>query len=532
MMSDPCICSVIIETRTQEENALLRKVYSPFLAWIDPSFKLIKLLKQPQGYKTPNKWTQHRHDQIICSPDVMISPALSIMLFLHDTGPLSSKCFQKYFASSPWKLHHRVELVNIQSPNLALADQKFYQAESDTPLWAVCPVEQGHEHLRFNIFVRNFPAMVEFYRVVTGVEMETTKHNFCWFQLYSQPGVKIRLGLKYHKSIIPVPLQRSGLRFKIKNINNIRDVIGSKIRMTARGCFVVADPDGNTIYLDSGQTHLSILTTPCSLLRSTEKVWDGLFEEHYKNKCNKKTSDSSDSGRFSDSETCTSEYKFIRQNAIFAATSFRPFDVNEKGKLFSIHASNFKNLPPAQPDLTFEEKTTRTLKNSNNSMIVNVTETSNCQSQTFRQVNDVEVHEYFKTKSDKQKTISREGDFSGSQGKGVLLNVETIENAPSLHDFKNNTCFPANPFQFCSLGLPLKCDKETIDDGFYDETLSLKTKSVLGDSLTRGKNKNFLFSDDNDTRTTSFAEKNSSKEIIMAGTIAIDIAEVSNEIFV
>lgn len=538
IMSDPCVCSVIIETRTREEKALLRKAYSPFLAWIDPSFKLIKLIKKTPDYKIPNKWTWHRFDQIICSPDVMTSPALSVMLFLHDTEPLSSKRFQQHFASTPWKLHHRVELVNIHSPSLALADQKFYQAEFDTPLWAVCPVEQGNEHLRFNIFVRNFPAMVEFYRVITGVEMETTKDNFCWFQLYSQPGVKIRLGLKHHKSINPIPSQSFGLRFKINNINNIRDVIGTKFRLTAPGCFVVADPDGNTVYLDSGLSHLSILTAfQPSLLQPTKKVFNGLYEKDAK--FNKKTSESSDSGHFSDSETGVSEYKLFRQNvksnySVLTATFDQSFDVSKKrnSQIFSTHTSNVQNLPPRQPDLNVEEKL---LQKNKTPIIVSVIEKFKSQLQMPGQVTGVKTCEYTKAEkveSNKSQTILHQEHISGIQETCAMLHGKTLGNVSSSCDLKKNASYPLKSFQYFSHASPLESVEET-DDGFYDQTLSHGVKSVLSFWLKRRNDKDLAFSDCNEIRLNSFAGKNSSQNnISVDGTTETDIAEVSNEIFV
>lgn len=497
MTLDPCTCCLIIESRSQDEKALLRQAYTPFLAWIDPSFKLIKLITQPHNYKTSNKWTRHISEKIISSPpDIMTSPALSVMLFLHDTGPLSSERFQRHFATGPWKLHHRLELVNIYSPTLALAEQRFYQAECDTPLWAVCPVDQSNEHLRFNIFVRNFSAMVEFYRVITGVEMETTKDNFCWFQIYSQPGVKIRLGLKYHKCINPVPSRRSALRFKVKNINHLRDVIGTNFRQTAPGCFVVVDPDGNSVYLETGQTYVSTLTTfqLFSFQRSTEKVYKEPSEEDFKYKFQKKASESSDSGRFSDSEAGASEYKVIPQNNnLDERTFFSEAPDNQLlHKTLPTHDAN-TNPNSNQPYLKFKEKIGRILQKSfTKKSVMEKSVDASSKKKQLQTSGKISGEQICRVKKDEVKTILRhEGQFFATLGAREEFNTATLKHAPSPCEFGNkNTNFPPETFTLCSLSSRLESVEErTVDDGFYDQNLSESCRSVFfDDSLQKRKN--------------------------------------------
>lgn len=258
MTISPFLCSVLIETSSRREDKKLRKAIVPFMTWIDPCLKLIQV----------SKFSRPSHHDISCNSEPIISlpilkmhqrrptqtfrvpcPAISIMLFLQENGVLGSRELQKLFNQSPWKLHHRIELVNVHSPDLTLADQRFYQAHTDTPLWAVCPVDAGHEHLRINIFVRNFPAMIEFYRIITGVEMETNKDNFCWFLLYSQPGLEIRLSLKCADNVDPYPLQTVQLLFEVNNVGYIETSLGIEVKFIGSGCYWMTDPDGNFVVL-------------------------------------------------------------------------------------------------------------------------------------------------------------------------------------------------------------------------------------------------------------------------------------------
>jgi hypothetical protein len=57
--------------------------------------------------------------------------------------------------------------------------------------------------------------MVEFYRIITNAEMESSKPGFCIFPIYAQPGLDCQLALKYSRHIDPIPIENVILVFNI-----------------------------------------------------------------------------------------------------------------------------------------------------------------------------------------------------------------------------------------------------------------------------------------------------------------------------
>ena len=262
MATNPFACSVLIEMANRRDEKKLRKAIMPLMTWIDPCLKLIQVSKTSGQNHNSNRFnseptisppTLNTQKRRLTHTFRIPCPAVSIMLFLQENGVLGSRELQKSFNQSPWRLHHRIELVNVHCPDRALADQRFYQAHTDTPLWAVSPIDAGREHLRINIFVRNFPAMIEFYRIITGVEMETNKDNFCWFRLYSQPGLEIRLSLKCVDNVDPYPLETVQLLFEVNNVRHIKTALGVELKFIGSGCYTMTDPDGNVVVLHTSE---------------------------------------------------------------------------------------------------------------------------------------------------------------------------------------------------------------------------------------------------------------------------------------
>lgn len=247
--ADPFQCRLEIRTNRGEAN-FLRNLFSPLLEGIDPTFQFINLeekdcLNQPLTEWDQDTESEYDNDGIVC-------PAISIVLFLSETfGQLSANSVQNYLASEPWKFHHRIELPKDVRPQIT-ARQDFYQAFHEHPLWSICPVHYGNEHLRFHIVVKKFSSMRIFYERITGIKALDGSPGFCYIPIYSQTGLDIQLSLKCLPEVYPKPSTVARLRFKIPNIETILPyLVGCPLPMpNEKGTWLTNDPDGNIIILE------------------------------------------------------------------------------------------------------------------------------------------------------------------------------------------------------------------------------------------------------------------------------------------
>lgn len=289
-----------------KSRSLERVLYS-LTEWVDPSFQIINVEERLDNEKTKMSKSPSKLKQI----GKLVTPALSVMLFVQETGAMCVRDVENILKRPPWSFHHKVELQNKNLPHLSLAKQEFYKLAKDLPLWAACPVATADEHLRINIYVHRFKAMVEFYRAVTEVEIETEKPEFCIFQLYQQPGLDIQLSLKFSQYIYPVPTESAFISFNVSSIETVKLGTRCDIRHVGGNVFTTRDPDGNRVVL---YEQLKIYSKPLTSSRNLASTSSN------RRACNipstsisgiellddvkslKSSSDSHDSGRCSDSD--------------------------------------------------------------------------------------------------------------------------------------------------------------------------------------------------------------------------------------
>jgi len=247
--ADPFQCRLQIRTSRGEAN-FLKNLFSPLLEGIDPTFQFINLEEKESFNQPLTAWDQETEGDY--DTDGMICPAISIVLFLSEKfGQLSANSVQNYLSSEPWKFHHRIELPKDVRPQIT-ARQDFYQAFHDHPLWSICPVHYGNEHLRFHIVVKDFQSMRRFYENITGIKARDGSPGFCYIPIYSQSGLDIQLSLKCLPQVYPKPLTVARLRFKIPNMEVILPyLVGCPLPMpNEKGAWLTNDPDGNVIILE------------------------------------------------------------------------------------------------------------------------------------------------------------------------------------------------------------------------------------------------------------------------------------------
>ena len=248
---DPYSCILQIKL-PREEVSRLKSLYSPLLKWIDPAFQLLQIHQQDKRpfnscheLDDPEENVQENHKK-----DHLSTQSLSIVLFLHEDSKyqLNARFAKRYLESPPWDFHHKIELTS-RTDMRPVARQDYYESSPDLPLWTVCSVHYGNEQLRFNIFVKNFDEMKQFYSVLIGAETSANKPGFCTFDLYSQPGLEIKLSLKYSPCLRPRPSKVSTLKFQVGDILSVERKLRLTLTPNGDNTWLARDPDGNAIIL-------------------------------------------------------------------------------------------------------------------------------------------------------------------------------------------------------------------------------------------------------------------------------------------
>ncbi|XP_022794294.1 protein FAM124A-like isoform X2 [Stylophora pistillata] len=249
---DPYLCTLEIRL-PRDEVPKVKSLYSPLLQWIDPTFQLLHI--EESNKKSFITWFEQdgpkeKASKSHLSRHHLNTQSLSVVLFLHEESKcqLNAEFAKGYLQSPPWGFHHKIELANPKDMR-TVARQDYYGSSPDLPLWTVCSVHYGNEQLRFNIFVKNFEKMKEFYGVLTGCETSASKPGFCSFDLYSQPGLEIKLSLKYSPCLQPHASQLSALNFNIRNVLYIKQKLRLTLIPNGDNTWLARDPDGNAIIL-------------------------------------------------------------------------------------------------------------------------------------------------------------------------------------------------------------------------------------------------------------------------------------------
>lgn len=252
---NPYTCTLEM-TLPPEEVPRLKSLYSPLLQWIDPAFNLIQI--EQEDNSTPSFYHDKDQTEKVQEThfgDHLNTQSLSIVLFLNEESgcQLNARFAKSYLESPPWVFHHKIELTS-RTDMRSVARQDYYESSPDLPLWTVCSVHYGNEQLRFNIFAKHFEEMKKFYRVLTRTEASASKPGFCTFDLYSQPGLDIKLSLKHSPFLQPYPPKRSTLKFSVPDVFDIETRLSLTLTSNGDNSWLARDPDGNVIILTRDET--------------------------------------------------------------------------------------------------------------------------------------------------------------------------------------------------------------------------------------------------------------------------------------
>ncbi|XP_052798408.1 protein FAM124A-like [Mya arenaria] len=290
---------------SQGRGRALEGIMAALTDWVDPYRQIIDV---DEKIPDENLYKGRRAEPPRVN-GILVTPSLSIMLFMKEDGDMCVSDIQRIIENPPWQFHHKVELQNKSAPDKPVAKQEFYKLSDDLPLFAACPVLTNTEHLRINMYVHRFTKMVEFYRSITETEIETSKPEFCIFELYQQPGLNIQLSLKHSPYLYPVPVESAYISFNVRSVEDIRVATGvADIECVGGNVYTTRDPDGNLVILyenDHVQQALfcdlanaacnhKLAVSPLCLACDNFSFDDG--------KSLHSTAESHDSGRFSDLE--------------------------------------------------------------------------------------------------------------------------------------------------------------------------------------------------------------------------------------
>ena len=246
---DPYRCTLELQIPNSDVS-WLKELYSPLLRWIDPVFQLVRINKEIYD---GNWLAKPRCDETDASKrhqNLVTTQSLSVVLFLREdsSNQLTADVAKTYLRSPPWEFHHKIELAS-RTGLRTVAAQDYYECHPGLPLWTVCSVHYGNEQFRFNMFVKNFEEMKNFYGALTEAEISARKPGFCTFDLYSQPGLDVKLSLKYSPFLIPKPTKHAVLRFSVRDIIQVKSQLSLEVTYSKKGTWLTRDPDGNVVML-------------------------------------------------------------------------------------------------------------------------------------------------------------------------------------------------------------------------------------------------------------------------------------------
>ncbi|GFN93828.1 protein fam124a-like [Plakobranchus ocellatus] len=210
------------------------------------------------------------------SSQELSAPALAVIVLLPESSKTTTEAatVRQKLLKFPWRYHHAIQLQSATDSSSVIGQHDFYFLSRQLPLWSVCArIDKTEAVVRFNLFVRRFAAMVEFYRLITNSEMESKKPGFCLFPLgqgnfgvasdsinittpdnknsngSGYTALNCELVLKHCPLVNPYPLTDAYLSFPVQNMQSILSLFPTQTRSLSNHRYLLHDPDGNAIVI-------------------------------------------------------------------------------------------------------------------------------------------------------------------------------------------------------------------------------------------------------------------------------------------
>jgi hypothetical protein len=183
---------------------------------------------------------------------------MAVMAFLQEEAMLGCERIQmakRHFNKAPWKFHHseRVARSTSRINPYPYNSQDYYYTSGDLPLWAVRQVHYGKEHIRVVLFTSevHWGDMVQFYRLIFGLDPELLRDDFCLFTIHTHIHYDVQFALKKLKGDTkPRPLDSVKLQLRVADLGHLISYFPHVCTPLSDTKWETRDHDGNTIVFD------------------------------------------------------------------------------------------------------------------------------------------------------------------------------------------------------------------------------------------------------------------------------------------
>jgi hypothetical protein len=224
-----------------------RKCLEKIFSHIDPGWKFIRIRDNKcSPLNTTDK--QFTTDSRADNEETSVQ-ALSVILFLNEEqyqevlGTIHSE-------TDVWQLRHTIKLLNGIDGSTVIGCMNFYEYSQDLPLCAISPIHFGSKVLRFNIFVKDFETMREYYEKLILQQCHFVRKGFGIFQVHSYPGLEVQISLKSELRTELRPTKSAVLRLKFRKLDVARCNSVATLEEVNPRVWRTKDPEGNVILLE------------------------------------------------------------------------------------------------------------------------------------------------------------------------------------------------------------------------------------------------------------------------------------------
>ena len=183
-------------------------------------------------------------------------PGVAVMLFLSEEGPRGYERLQsaqRRFEKPPWKFHHTEKVGQGKINPYPFNSADYYYTSEELPLWALRLVHCGKEFIRIVLFTSQecWNDMLEFYKLVIGLEPDVGKDDFCLFTVNSKEKYDVQFALKKLKGETkPRVLDSVKLKFRVKEVGSLVPLFPNVCKPISDRMWETKDHDGNTILIE------------------------------------------------------------------------------------------------------------------------------------------------------------------------------------------------------------------------------------------------------------------------------------------
>ena len=221
----------------------LEKILSP----VDPGWKFIRMRDNKSSpLSTTDKHFTLSNEE---DDDETSVQTLSVILFLNEAqyqevlGTIQTE-------TDIWQLRHTIKLLNNIDSSTVIGSMDFYEYSPDLPLCAISPKHFGSKVLRFNIFVKDFETMREYYEKLILQQCHFVRKGFGIFKVHSYPGLEVQISLKSELNTELRLTKSAVLRLKFRKLDVARCHLLATLEQINSQVWRTKDPEGNVILLE------------------------------------------------------------------------------------------------------------------------------------------------------------------------------------------------------------------------------------------------------------------------------------------